>query len=164
MTLERDPDKIRAWQRRSAARARSTGWQSPDRRRASASAARDEGAKTGNRSTVRPRSERTQAEAPGRAVIRDTVFRRDGRCLLSDVDGHRCSGARLTPHHLLKAGRGGGYTVDNLVTLCAGGNTWVEDHPTDAARLGLVVGWVRAEGRYVDHDEAARRRRSAGMR
>lgn len=158
MTLRRDPDKIRAWRERSAATARATGWQSADRRRASGPATRNEGRKTG--SALRRVSPKRAATTAARAAVRELVFRRDGRCLLVGVDGHACTGAPMTPHHLHKAGRGGPYTVDNLVTLCAGGNTWVEDHPADAARLGLVVGWCRAEGIDIDPAEAARRRRA----
>lgn len=86
-------------------------------------------------------SARKLAGVEDRRVVREQVFRRDGwRCQLLTLDaGHRCTGTPLTPHHLEKSWKGGPYAEANLVTLCAGGNTWVEDHPDDAWELGLVV-------------------------
>ncbi len=65
------------------------------------------------------------------------MFARDGGCVLAMEDAGECAGPD-TPHHLLKAGQGGGYTLDNLVTLCARHNVWVEDNPDHARRLGMV--------------------------
>lgn len=85
-------------------------------------------------------SPRRRAERAAAQPVIDAVFARDGGCLLR---GHQhltglCSG-RLTPHHLRKAWKGSGYTMHNLVALCAGHNGWVEDHPHMAWGLGLVV-------------------------
>lgn len=108
-------------------------------------------------SRLAPISKKRAAGTEDRRAIRERVYARDGwRCrLLASVgatyfsvneDGLRgpyekvppCFGP-LTPHHLLKASAGGPYTLDNLVTLCAGHNTWVEDHPATATALGLVI-------------------------
>jgi len=67
-------------------------------------------------------------------AIRQAVFDRDGGCI---VHRPRCTG-RATVHHLVKAGQGGLYRQENLVTLCVTMNEWVEDHPDEAWALGLV--------------------------
>lgn len=90
------------------------------------------------------------------AGIRDRVIRRDRRCLLDHLEWHRCFGP-LTVHHLKKRSQGGDWTPSNLVTLCAGGNGWVEDQPRKARGLGLVI----AAG--VDELEAKRRRKKHGL-
>lgn len=131
--LKSDPAKTQAWQRRSA-------------------------------KPLPFKSEKRIAENEGHDDIREAVFKRDGyRCALYGVLSHQCTGTALTPHHLLKDGRGGAYTTGNLLTLCAGANTAVEDNPYLAMELGLVVGFDRVLGVHVDHAEAARRRRSHGM-
>lgn len=86
------------------------------------------------------RGKRLQARNPERrpadveAEVRERVFTRDRwRCRLEGVGAGPCSGP-LTPHHRRKAGSGGAYVEPNLVALCAGHNTWVEDEP-DRARL-----------------------------
>lgn len=88
---------------------------------------------------VKPVSDRRAADRDRRDEVRAAVFARDRYCRLidrADVAG-TCRGP-LTPHHLRKASAGGGYTEDNLVALCAGHNTWVEDEPDLAYSLGLV--------------------------
>lgn len=86
----------------------------------------------------------------GRPAIRKAVFERDQHCLLSPFGGAwgylnlygsswgPCFGEPLTAHHLRKEGQGGEYTLDNLVTLCAGHNDLVEDYPAAARNIGLV--------------------------
>lgn len=88
---------------------------------------------------ISPRKRRELRES--RPVVQ-AVFDRDGACILR---GHAavagpCFGG-MTPHHLRKqSAERGGWSLDNLVTLCAGHNDgWVEDHPPVARRLGLVV-------------------------
>lgn len=74
--------------------------------------------------------------------IRQAVYARDRhRCLLEPMGRQHglttahvvppCRGP-LTPHHRRKAGAGGSWSMENLVTLCAGHNGWVEDEPDDA--------------------------------
>lgn len=93
------------------------------------------------RTRLKPVSDKRRAAAPERAEVREQVFARDRhRCRLdgaADVAG-ACRGP-LTPHHLKKASAGGEYTLTNLVTLCAGHNTWVEDEPVKATELGMVI-------------------------
>lgn len=92
-----------------------------------------------------PRRSKKKREADkSKPEIRDAVFARDHylcQMPLSDEarvgGGDRCFGP-LTPHHIRKESQGGTYTFDNLVTLCAFHNGWVEDHPNLAHRLGLV--------------------------
>lgn len=82
---------------------------------------------------------RTPQEFADRVRIRATVYARDGeRCRLDGHEGHECQSSLLTVHHLLKASQGGPYSVDNLVTLCAEANDWVEDNPDAAHSVGLV--------------------------
>lgn len=85
-------------------------------------------------------SNKRASQRSERGAVRAKVFERhDNTCMLLDLDvGHVCSGP-LTPHHLRKASQGGAYSEDNMAPLCAGGNTWVEDAPFIAWKLGLVV-------------------------
>lgn len=100
--------------------------------------ARNASMKQGTR--IPAQSRRVTAAQPQRRKVRTEVFERDGYvCALVRLkQGHRCLGG-LTPHHLRKASAGGSYTADNLLTLCAFGNGWVEDNPAEARALGLVL-------------------------
>lgn len=94
------------------------------------------------RTRLRAKSKKRAKADRGKDPIRIAVFMRDGQCLLAKgLTGaiHVCSGERFTAHHLLKQSQGGDYSESNLVTLCARGNTWVEDNPDLAWHLGLVV-------------------------
>ncbi len=73
-----------------------------------------------------------------RRVVKEAVFRRDGGCILRDGRWGPCYGI-LTVHHLKKASQGGAYDEANLVALCARHNGKVEDEPTMAHAMGLVV-------------------------
>ena len=100
----------------------------------------DRGTSQLKRTRLNPVSEKMKAKRPEKARVRAAVFARDGHCVLLDLDpDHRCFGRRLTYHHLWKDGQGGPYSEENGVTLCAGGNSWVEDEPKKAEALGLVV-------------------------
>lgn len=96
---------------------------------------------------------RQQADAQT-AELRASVAAR--RCLLGDARFGPCTGPG-TPHHLEKASAGGATSLENLVPLCARHNGWVEDEPSAARSLGLVV----RPG--IDHAEALRRRIAAGL-
>ncbi len=96
------------------------------------------------RTRLKPMSDKRRAGIGDRRAIREAVFRRDGRCVAWGRDRFDdrvppCSGDPFTAHHLRKASAGGGYSMTNLVTLCAGHNTWVEDAPNLAHEHGLVV-------------------------
>lgn len=82
-------------------------------------------------------SSRRRKEKPERDAVRAALFQRDGYCRLLTRPEHSCSGP-LTPHHLRKASAGGPYSLTNLVAVCAGGNTDIEDHPWWAWEIGLV--------------------------
>lgn len=84
-------------------------------------------------------SAKRRAQAKVHAVTREHVFARDGHaCRIAPLVDTPCFGP-LTPHHLKKASQGGEYTEANLWTACAHHNEWVEDHPTRARALGLVL-------------------------
>lgn len=103
---------------------------------------------------MRAVSKKRAADAPRRRAVRDAVFERDGDCLLRSY--RECYGP-LTPHHLQKASQCGAYDEENLIALCMGCNSYVEDEPDTAWALGLVV-------RAGDtHEGVAERRRKAGI-
>ena len=94
------------------------------------------------RTALRPMSAKRRALGPAHAVIREAVFARDGhRCWVEKValQGYcgPCFGG-LTVHHLKKASAGGEYTLENLLSLCARHNGWVEENPDKSFQLGLV--------------------------
>jgi hypothetical protein len=115
------------------------------------------------RTGIRPMSQERADDAVRRQQVREQLFARDGGCLLIPLQGRPVvavprghmeeatppDGLRIvkvpfchgpdTPHHLIKAWKGGSYTLPNLVTLCAGHNVWVEDEPDAARPLGLCV-------------------------
>lgn len=107
---------------------------------------------------VRVVSSKRAAESDDRRDVRMALFVRDqGRCALAGVtDAGRCVGP-WSAHHVVKAWKRPPYTLDVLVTLCTGHNEWVENEPTRAHSLGLVV----REGETLA--DAADRRRAAGV-
>lgn len=98
------------------------------------------------RSRLSPMSKKRRASLAERERVRLEVFERDGGCMFTTyAKGHElpdgagwCRGP-LTPHHIRKASQGGAYTPENLTTLCAFHNGWVEDFPDLAHRMGLVL-------------------------
>lgn len=119
------------------------------------------------RTRLRPVSQHRQREALGRAAVRAAVFERDGwRCwmagrLFGSPASERewwvpCHGG-LTLHHLRKASQGGDYSAENGITLCVRHNEWVEEAPTVAHTLGLVVRRGEAAA------DAAEKRRVVGF-
>jgi hypothetical protein len=131
------------------------------------------------RSRLRPVSAKRAAARDDAEPTVQIVYSRDGhRCVLAPdnramftlmVSGRRngklalaealsavgkCAGQALTPHHLRKAGQGGSWSPENLVTLCAAHNGWVENEPEKAHLLGLVI-W--AGETYADAWAAMRR-------
>lgn len=124
--LRADPDKVRAWQQRT-------------------------------RKRLPAQSKKRAATVDDRRAVREIVYARDNwTCRLAGRVGDLivpinprgeqigCEvalppcGGPLTPHHLQKASDLGPYTVDNLMTLCARHNSWVEDVPWAALALNLV--------------------------
>jgi len=88
------------------------------------------------RSPIRSVSRRKAGTAIDRESVREQVFARD-RWTCQFPKPHRCFGG-LTFHHVLKASAGGTYSAENGLSLCVWANDWVEDHPDEAVRLGLV--------------------------
>jgi hypothetical protein len=91
------------------------------------------------RTRLRPVSAKRRARRGEDAVVRAAVFARDRVCRLWGEG--RCFGP-LTPHHRRKASQGGGYTLENLVALCAHHNEALEADAERADRartMGLVV-------------------------
>ena len=96
---------------------------------------------------LKPVSDKRREENGAHRDVRMALAARDrGRCLLEGreawgTDGKErvgpCAGP-WTPHHVEKAWKGGAYDLDNLLTLCARHNTWVEDEPDLAWMMGLV--------------------------
>ncbi len=78
----------------------------------------------------------SRVSAHDKSYVRYQVFNRDGWSCRMHAEG--CFGD-LTVHHLRKASQGGTYTPENLITLCAYHNGWVEDHPIAAHERGMVV-------------------------
>lgn len=110
------------------------------------------------RARLQPVSKARRGKRDEHRAVRDEVFARDGwTCRLAehvgdivttDLLGTRtrvvpdCWGP-LTFHHRRKAGAQGAYTEANGLTLCAGGNGWVEDNPDAAQALAGTVLVVR---------------------
>lgn len=103
-----------------------------------------------SRKPLAVRSVKRQEARPAEAELTAVVFARDGGCVLREQASHRCTGKPETPHHLKKSGAGGKWTDDNLVDLCAGANTMVEDEPYWGRAVGLVVRWDITPGEAWD--------------
>lgn len=101
------------------------------------------------RARMAPVSAMRAATRDDRAAVREAVFERDHhQCQFPHdrVAWLPCMGG-LTFHHICKASQGGPYSVANGLALCAAANTWVEDHPDEAYRLGLVQHVWEADNR-----------------
>ncbi len=94
-------------------------------------------------------SERKASESEARRVVRLQVLARDRACQLAALGAGvyavpDCIGG-VTVHHRRKAAQGGGYTVANLVRMCAGCNDALEAD-ADWARWAHSVGLVVRQG------------------
>lgn len=102
------------------------------------------------RARSKPLASKPKARTGGERAIRSKVLRRDGRCLIADVDHRPCFGP-LTPHHKRKESQGGAYSMENLVAACSFHNDEIEADADLAARCrfaGFVIrrgdpGWDR---------------------
>lgn len=140
--MNRDPEKARAWQERSARKAQENR---RARALASRSAPRDEGAKTGS-APARGAPLRSRSRKPSRvahfAAVADacrTALERDGGCLAAVlVPEVRCWG-KLDPQHVIPQGVRRDLAADpeNIVGCCRGHHEWIGDHPEAARALGL---------------------------
>jgi len=78
----------------------------------------------------------TPAERRRRREVAEAAAERDGGCRLAHLGG--CAGP-LTAHHLRKSSSGGAYVSENIVSLCAFHNTFVEDHPEHPDCRALTI-------------------------
>lgn len=96
---------------------------------------------------LNPQSAKTRNLRDEHRAIREQVFARDGwvcQVRLRVEGAGRCFGV-LTPHHVVKAGQGGTYTMDNLVSCCAHHNEAMESD-ADLAAAARAAGLVRRRG------------------
>ncbi len=96
-------------------------------------------------SKLRARAPMPEGERARRLDVRRAIVKRDRGCVLAGVPGAGDCFGGLTPHHRRKASAQGGYTVENLVCLCAGHNDGLESD-ADLARLGRDRGLVVRRG------------------
>lgn len=80
------------------------------------------------RGRIKPVSEKRRAAFDLHDSLRRKVLERDGGCVLAGETDTDCLGGR-TVHHRRKAGAAGGWSMANLVCLCAGHNGDIEDRP-----------------------------------
>ena len=96
-------------------------------------------ASTLKRTRLNPQSDKQRQRVADRRDTSETVKQRDGHCRLRDMlVGHQCFGG-FSPHHLLRQSQGHDDDEDNIVWLCAAANSWVENEPLLAHKLGLVI-------------------------
>ena len=90
------------------------------------------------RTPLARQSARRRAEGPGRARCEAIVRERaDGRC---QARTPVCVGVGQHAHELLKRAQCGSYLdPDNCIWCCNHCNGWIEDHPREARKRGLVV-------------------------
>lgn len=150
--MNRDPEKARAWQERSArkahenrrARAIASGKSSTLPRAANPVAKQEPGQVTGSpkrKSGLSSRSRKPSRVAHFAAVAEAcrTALERDGGCLAAPlVPEVRCWG-KLDPQHVIPQGVRRDLAADpeNIVGCCRGHHEWIGDHPEAARALGL---------------------------
>lgn len=125
MSLSRDPGKARAWQERSAAKAR-------------------ERQRTAPRKRVKPQSAKRQADMKVRRGVVAELLAETPRCPAR----LRCNGARTTDvHERLSRARGGSITDPrhgHMVALCRACHDWITTHPAEAEALRWALpSWHR---------------------
>lgn len=123
--MQRDPQKLRDWQQRSALKAQ-------ERRKTKAAG------KPMRRTKLVAVSPKRRKIMPARKDCRETVLRRSGgRCeaRLPEV----CSGAAEQVHELLARSQGGSITdPNNCLVCCAACHSWVTRHMNQARALRLA--------------------------
>lgn len=135
MSLDRDPEKARAWQQRSAAKA-------AENRRARAREQAASGERSGLQRSgqLRSRSPRKRERYAEIAAACGEAIERDGhacqaRLLVPEI---RCGG-KLDPQHVIPQGVRKDLAADpeNIVACCRRHHDWIGDHPERARALGL---------------------------
>lgn len=89
---------------------------------------------------MRRQSRNRRLEATVRLRVTLAAFERDGYvCYLKGKDAGKCMGP-LVGHERISRARypGGHLDVDNVITLCACHNQWVEDNPAAALANGAA--------------------------
>lgn len=117
-------------------------------------AIKNRGSSPRRRAQLSTRAMKQNPRSASKDEIREAVFYRDGyRCRMGGVPGAGPCAGHLTPHHRRKGGQGGGYTVENLATLCVRHNDELEAD-ADLAFLGRTMGLVLKRGDVwtVTHD------------
>lgn len=111
---------------------------------------------------MRARSpQRQDGDAAYRALSDQVRTEHHGACqlgpLIETVDrAHRCVKIQQGLHHLRKQGQGGARVLRaNVMPSCNPCNDWVEDHPTAALDLRLVV--LEGDPRWNDLGKRAER-------
>lgn len=138
MSLDRDPEKARAWQQRSRQAAAERARQKP-------------------RSQLKARSprkaERYRAIA---AACAEAIERDRGRCQARLLVPEISCGGPLDPQHVIPQGVDKSLAAepDNIVACCRRHHDWIGDHPERARALGL-------HGRFGDALEELAARRLA---
>lgn len=125
MSLDRDPEKARAWQDRSRQAAIERARQKP-------------------RSQLKARSPRKReryaeiAQACGAAIERDG-HRCQARLLVPEIS----CGGKLDPQHVIPQGVDKRLAAEeaNIVACCRRHHDWIGDHPEEAQKLGLHGRW-----------------------
>lgn len=101
------------------------------------------------RSRIRPVSDKRKALNAERKILMEEKFgpREEWRCSFADFGGENLAfvalwthGGAVNGHEILKRSRGGSITdMENVVLLCDVHNSWVEDNPALATRMGLAA-------------------------
>lgn len=124
----RDPNRVRSWQRTSAERAEA------NRRAKAAQQPRL------RRTRLNPMSERKRADGAVYAQARRQVYERSQGMCEGNVEGvcPPLPHAAEHVHHILRRSQGGGHDLGNLAHLCHRVHQWTHDNPAAARTLGLL--------------------------
>lgn len=94
-----------------------------------------------SRKPIKPQSAKRRAEqGPRRDVVADVLARDGYRCVPAQRGAPGDCMGGLSAHEVVKRSQRAGahLDADNCVACCAGHNTWIEDNPAEAKRLGLT--------------------------
>jgi len=100
----------------------------------------DRGTSELKRTRLQPMSKKRRSEAAERrAVVAEAHARDGGRCVAADLVPHVTCWGPLDGDEIVKrsARPGGHLDAANVQGLCRAHHSWKDDHPIDAARVGL---------------------------
>lgn len=115
---------------------------------------------------MRQQSAKRRAEATTRKEIVRRAIGPGAMCALLVVDAAGDCYGGVVGHELVKRSQLRGAHLDErlIIALCSGHNSWVEDHPLDAQRLGVAIPrWVWDQMGEQALVEAAMLRQAAAM-